>query len=232
MCARTAPRIMPLRRLRLRRRLRRAQRLVGLQRELGVDDDRPRRLRQVGSGSPPACRSTASPGTSPRRAAAPACTISRSWISPKAPRVCLFDRMSCSPSTSPDSFSILTCALSIVSSRCCSSPRLRAVRIALAAEAVAHRPGHLARAGLHRLRQPHLRRRLRLGDMGDAAVQLLLPVVQRPDRAVEIGEMPRQRLHRPRRARDRPQQDQEQHERQPPPPRAAGRRARSGTGRS
>ena len=59
-------------------------------------------------------------------------TISRSWISPKAPRVCLFDRMSCSPSTSPDSFSILVCAWSIVSSRCCSSPSDRAVRGALA----------------------------------------------------------------------------------------------------
>ena len=58
-------------------------------------------------------------------------TMSRSWISPKAPRVCLFDRMSCRLNTWPDSFSILDCARSIVSSRCCRSPRLRAVRSAL-----------------------------------------------------------------------------------------------------
>ena len=58
-------------------------------------------------------------------------TISRSWISPNAPRVCLLDRMSCSPSTSPDSFSMLVCARSMVSSRCCSSPSDRAVRSAL-----------------------------------------------------------------------------------------------------
>ena len=47
-------------------------------------------------------------------------------------------------------------------------------------------------------RQPRLRRGLRLGDVGDAAVQLLLAVVQRPHRAVEVGEVPRQRLDRAR----------------------------------
>ncbi len=36
------------------------------------------------------------------------------------PRRCLFDRISCNDSTSPDSFSIFVCALSMVASRSCN----------------------------------------------------------------------------------------------------------------
>ena len=102
-----------------------------------------------------------------RRAAARGSTISRSWISPKAPRVCLFDRMSCSPSTSPDSFSILVCARSMASSRAAARRGCARCAVALAPRlspiACVTSASRLSIACDH----ARLRRGLRLGDVGE-----------------------------------------------------------------
>ena len=119
---------------------------------------------------------------------------------------------------------MLVWALSMVSSRCCSSPSERAVRSALSPRLSPIALRDLGEAALHRLRQPQLRRGLGLGDVVEAAVQLLLAVVQRPDRAVEVGEVPRQRLDRAAGASAAAQEDEEQDDadRRRPEPRVVG----------
>jgi hypothetical protein len=104
--------------------------------------------------------------------------MSCSWISPKAPRVCLFDRMSCSDKTLPDSFSILACALSMVSSRCCNSPKTAGGAGGGAVQRLGHLALHLGQACSISAAWRSARG-LRLGDMVQPAGQPFLPVAQR-----------------------------------------------------
>ena len=87
------------------------------------------------------------------------------------------------------------------------------MRTALVLEAVAHRLRYLGEPALHRLGDAGLRRGLRLGDVGEAAVQLVLAVVERAHRAVEVGEVAGERLDGAGRAEACAPEDEEEDER-------------------
>ena len=56
------------------------------------------------------------------------------------------------------------------------------------AEAVAHGARDLGQPALHRLRHARLRRRLGVGHVGEPALERVLAVVQRPQRAAKVGQ--------------------------------------------
>ena len=94
----------------------------------------------------------------------------RDW--PKAPRVCLLDRIACSCTTCPASDWMLPCAVSMTASRSCSLARLSCVDLRLLGHGLAEPAGHGVEALADRLRELGLPCAEHIGDRAHAALHL------------------------------------------------------------